>query len=205
MLWHTMSCSSLPTFEISAARPARCGPPTGMIPIVFLALAASGAGALAACAGDDSNGATSDASGDVTLEDVGQGLEAKADSAGGRDAGPDVSSADASQTDAMGPDGSQMMDAPNDLVVNGDVTAVDADAQETADASDATAADGPWGCPANELCAQYTSQGAACLPSCLLDGGGCTGGMVCTVTSGCCSGPACSAVAVRVCCPASGC
>lgn len=175
-----------------------------MIRAIFFVVAI-GAGALAACSSDDSHGAALDATADTILQDVTQHFEAASDSARGSEGGADVSLPDASSTDVFAPDVSPPADASNDLIVNGDVDGGDADVQETADASDADAADGSAGCPANELCVQYTSNGPACLPSCSLDGGGCTGGAVCTVTSGCCQGTGCSAVAVRVCCPASGC
>jgi hypothetical protein len=62
-------------------------------------------------------------------------------------------------------------------------------------------------CSTGESCVQSSSHGAQqCIQSCAgLDAGGCSSGEVCTATSGCCSGTACSAIEVFVCCPASGC
>jgi len=60
-------------------------------------------------------------------------------------------------------------------------------------------------CSSSQACTQ-TSHGQTCIDGCGDAGvSTCPIGTMCTVASGCCSGTGCSAVAVHVCCPSSGC
>ncbi|HTQ44230.1 MAG TPA: hypothetical protein VMI75_15830 [Polyangiaceae bacterium] len=60
-------------------------------------------------------------------------------------------------------------------------------------------------CSSAQACTQ-TSRGQTCIQACSAGGvSTCPVGTTCTMASGCCEGTGCSAVAVHVCCPSSGC
>ena len=63
----------------------------------------------------------------------------------------------------------------------------------------------PLSCTSSQACTQ-TSHGQTCIQACAAGGvSTCPVDTTCTMASGCCQGTGCSAVAVHVCCPSSGC